>query len=122
MIVCSVGEYLHVLPTEDPPLFDRRIDVCDATPHVAQFPTLDTLPSSAHAVDGQWWHAFRSLVSLSLLGFLAGPLVAFGLLLFSPAAVSTVNIVSSLVYAAITPFVAVCLSLLYFDLSATLGD
>jgi hypothetical protein len=56
------------------------------------------------------------------MGFLAGPVVAFALLLFSGIDVSTINLVSSIVYAAVTPFVAICLALLYFDLGTHAQD
>jgi hypothetical protein len=82
-------------------------------------PSSDALATSARAVDGHWWHAFRCLVILSLLGFFTGPAIAMILLLASSASVSVINLVSSLVFAAIVPFVAVCQALLYFHFTAS---
>jgi hypothetical protein len=81
-------------------------------------PSRDASAASARAVDGRWWHAAWALLVLGLLAYAAGPAVAFGLLLLSGAAVSTINIVSSLVFAAMTPFAAVARALLYFSLIA----
>ena len=55
---------------------------------------------------------------LGLLGFVAGPLVAFVLLFWSPLGVVVINLVSSLLFAAIAPFVAIARALLYFSLIA----
>jgi len=40
------------------------------------------------------------------------------LLLLSPVSVATVNLTSSVIFAAVAPFVAICQTLLYFDLRA----
>jgi hypothetical protein len=81
-------------------------------------PSRDALATSARAVDSHWWHAFRCLLVLGLLGYLVGPAIAMALLLASSASVSAINLVSSLVFAAVAPFVAVCQALLYFHLTA----
>ena len=81
-------------------------------------PSREALDASARAVDGRWWYTFFCLCVLGLLGYLAGPVVAFILLFWSPFGVAFINIASSLVFAAVTPFVAVAQALLYFSLTA----
>jgi hypothetical protein len=71
--------------------------------------------TSAHIVDGRWWHTFACLFVLGLVAYLTGPLIAFGLLFGSSLGVTVINVVSSIVFAAVTPFVAIAETLLYFD-------
>jgi hypothetical protein len=85
---------------------------------------LDGLPGngaraeSARAVDGRWWYTFGCLVVLSLTSWIVGPLIAVLLLFVSSASVYTINLASSVIFAALAPFVAICHALLYFELTA----
>jgi hypothetical protein len=78
----------------------------------------DARASSARAVQGRWWHTFACLVTLSIVGYGAGPALGIALLLLSPLAVSTVNIISSLAFVLVAPFVGIAQGLLYFGLKA----
>jgi hypothetical protein len=75
------------------------------------------MAASARAVDGRWWYTFFSLWLLGLLGFLAGPAIAFLLLFWSPFGVGFVNVASSIIFATVAPLVAIAHALLYFSLS-----
>ena len=79
----------------------------------------DALAASARAVDGRWWYTLLTLVFLGFLGYVAGPAVAVVLLFWTSLGVSVINIVSSLIFAAVTPFFAIAHALLYFSLIAS---
>jgi len=81
-------------------------------------PSRESLAASAGAVDGSWWHTSFCLTTLWVVAYLSGPTVALLLLLLSPVSVATVNLTSSVIFAAVAPFVAICQTLLYFDLRA----
>jgi len=72
--------------------------------------------ASGGVVEGRWWHTFACLLVLWLIGYLLGPTLGFALLLLSSASVDFVNIVSSLAFAAMAPFIAIAQALLYLDL------
>lgn len=74
--------------------------------------------TSAHVVSGHWWYTFLAATALGMLGFATGPAIAILLLLTASISVSTINMISSLVFAALTPFVAISYSLVYYDLAA----
>ena len=78
----------------------------------------DAMAQSRRTVDGHWWRAALILGGLGIFAFLIGPAIAAVLLLFSSFGVNLVNLVSSTVFALITPFVAIAQALLYFDLRA----
>lgn len=77
----------------------------------------DAMSASQRTVDGRWWYTAACLVALSAIGFFAGPVMAFVMLFATSASVNFVNVVSSLVFAAVVPFVAVAQALLYFSLT-----
>jgi hypothetical protein len=58
------------------------------------------------------------LFVLGLVAYLTGPVIAFVLLFWSSLGVTAINIVSSIIFAAVTPFVAIAATLLYFDRQA----
>jgi hypothetical protein len=73
--------------------------------------------ASGRAVSGHWWHTFLCLLVFSGLGYLTGPAVGIALLLLTSLPVSLVNLVSSGVFAAVVPFVAIGQALLYLNLT-----
>ncbi len=75
------------------------------------------MAASQRAVDGRWWYTAACLLALSAIGFLLGPAIAFLMLFLTSTSVYVVNVVSSLVFVAVVPFVAVAQALLYFDLT-----
>ena len=68
-------------------------------------------------MDGHWWRAAWVLWLLAFSGYFSGAFIAVGLLLLTSFSVSLVNLMSSLVFVAVTPFIAITQSLLYFDLT-----
>jgi hypothetical protein len=80
-------------------------------------PSGEAFAASRLAVDQRWLYTFACLVALSLLGFLLGPGIAFLMLFTTGASANIVNIVSSVVFAAVVPFVAVAQAMLYFELA-----
>jgi uncharacterized membrane protein len=78
----------------------------------------DAMSRSRRTVDGHWWRAALILSALGIFAFLIGPAIAAVLLLFSSFGVNLVNVVSSAVFALVTPFIAIAQALLYFDLRA----
>lgn len=76
-------------------------------------------PHSERAVSGRWLYVLLCVAALWAIGFLLGPTVAFVLLFTTGASVYTVNLVSSLIFAAVVPFVAAAQAMLYFELSTS---
>jgi hypothetical protein len=70
--------------------------------------------ASVRAVDGRWWYVTSCLFLLGMLGVILGPAVAFILMFWSSFGVSFINLVSSLIFAAVAPYVAIARVLLYF--------
>lgn len=73
---------------------------------------------SARLVKGRWWRTVRVVGLLFLLSVIAGPVLGFFLIFanFSPLAV---NLIGSVVFALLIPYVAIGRTLLYFDLAAS---
>ena len=70
---------------------------------------------SSDLVRGRWWHALRTVAVLQVVGVATGPaLVIF--LIFTPFPLFLVNLLSSIVFALVVPYVTVGKTLLYFDL------
>jgi hypothetical protein len=78
--------------------------------------------TSAQAVDGRWLLSFWRLGLLLVVGYLTGPLVAFVLLFWSDFGVSVINLVSSVIFAGVTPFVAIAQALVYFGQRRSEGE
>jgi hypothetical protein len=72
---------------------------------------------SSDLVRGRWWHTVRVDGFLWLLGTVVGPVFGFALI-FTSFSLLWINILGSLVFALIIPYVAVGHTLLYFDLQA----
>jgi hypothetical protein len=70
---------------------------------------------SSHLVHGRWWHTVRVDAFLWLLSTVVGPVLGFALI-FTNFSLLWINILGSLIFALIIPYVAVGHTLLYFDL------
>lgn len=75
----------------------------------------ESFRSSSRTVRGRWWHALRTIAPLQLVALIAGPVLGV-VLIFTPVPLILVNLIGSLVYALLIPFVAIAQTLLYFDL------
>jgi hypothetical protein len=78
----------------------------------------ESLSASADVVADSWWRAFCITFFLGAIGILAGPLIAIFFLLFFSAPVTFVNLISTLIYVTLIPFIVIALTLLYYDLQA----
>jgi len=72
---------------------------------------------SSDLVRGRWWHSLRTVIVLQFVGFAAGPFLGL-FLIFTPFPLFLVNLISSIIFALMIPFVTVGRTLLYFDLQA----
>ncbi|MCK9518155.1 MAG: hypothetical protein M0R74_03865 [Dehalococcoidia bacterium] len=72
--------------------------------------------ASSHAVEGQWLRAFLLVLFFGVLGALAGPLLAFGMLLGTDTDPTLVNAVAGLFHTAFLPFTAIGLCMAFRDL------
>ena len=81
----------------------------------------EALSASADVVAGSWWRSFGITFLLGVTGIAAGPSVAIFFLLFVGVSVTFANLVSTLIYIVLIPFVAIGVTLLYHDLKARRG-
>lgn len=75
--------------------------------------------ASSAAVAADWWWSAAATLALGGLGLVAAP--AWGVVLilaFTSLPLFWVNLVTSVVYVALVPYVAICLAMVYFDLKA----
>ena len=72
---------------------------------------------SSRLVRGHWWHAASVAVFLYVIAVIAGPVLTLGLI-FTSLPLTWINLLGSLVFALMIPYVAVGRTLLYFDLQA----
>ncbi|MGK2955760.1 MAG: hypothetical protein ACSLFI_08845 [Solirubrobacterales bacterium] len=77
----------------------------------------ESFKGSSELVRGRWWHAVRVIVVLALVGLVLGPILSI-LLIFTPLPLLLLNLIASLVYALLIPFMTMGETLLYFDLEA----
>lgn len=70
---------------------------------------------SSELVRGHWWHTVRVAGFFWLVSIVAGPVVGFALI-FLNFSLLWINLIGSLVFAVIIPYVALGHTLLYFDL------
>jgi hypothetical protein len=77
----------------------------------------DAFRGSAALVRGHWWRTVAVTGILSLLALVAGPLLGFVLIFLNLSPV-LVNLIGSVVFALLIPYVAIGRTLLYFDLTA----
>ncbi len=77
----------------------------------------DAFRGSSSRVRGRWWHALRALGFFWLLSIAAGPVLGFTLI-FTNFSLLWINVIGSVVFALLVPYVALGRTLLYFDLGA----
>ena len=75
----------------------------------------DAFRGSSDRVRGRWWHAVRTLGFFWLLSIAAGPALGFTLI-FTNLSLLWINVIGSVVFALLVPYVALGRTLLYFDL------
>jgi hypothetical protein len=68
-------------------------------------------------VQHNWWRSAVLLVLIYTAGLLSGPIVGFVLLLLTSVDPKTLNLIGSLVYVIVFPYLAIATTLLYFDLN-----
>jgi hypothetical protein len=71
---------------------------------------------SADVVKGRWWRTLGVGYSVALIGIGLGPVIGMALVLLSSVALAYINVLSSLFYVALIPYVGIAMTLLYFDL------
>jgi hypothetical protein len=79
--------------------------------------TRDAFRASSERVRGRWWHTVRALGFFWLLSIAAGPVLGFTLI-FTNFSLLWINVIGSVVFALLVPYVALGRTLLYFDLGA----
>jgi hypothetical protein len=75
----------------------------------------EAMRSSTELVRGHWWHTGIYSAILWLISQIPGPVVGFALL-FTSIPVVDVNLVGSVIFALLMPFIETARTLLYFDL------
>ncbi len=75
----------------------------------------DAFRASSDRVRGRWWHTVRALGFFWLLSIAAGPVLGFTLI-FTNISLLWINVIGSVVFALLVPYVALGRTLLYFDL------
>ncbi len=81
----------------------------------------DAFRGSSDLVRGRWWHAVRALGFFWLLSIAAGPVLGFALI-FTNLSLLWINVIGSVVFALLVPYVALGRTLLYFDLGARAAE
>jgi hypothetical protein len=71
---------------------------------------------SSRIVRGHWWRTVRIAGFLWLLSVVPGPVLGF-VLIFTPLSLTWANVVGSVVFALLVPYVATGRTLLYWDLA-----
>ncbi len=77
----------------------------------------ESFTHSTNLVRGHWWRTVRTMVPLLLILTVMGPLLGLALI-FTPLPLLAVNLIGSVVFAVVIPFVTTGTTLLYFDLQA----
>ncbi|HVY78903.1 MAG TPA: hypothetical protein VG898_10390 [Solirubrobacterales bacterium] len=77
----------------------------------------DALRGSSELVRGRWWRTVRVAGFFWLLSIASGPLLGFALI-FTDLSLFWINVIGSVVFALLVPYVALGRTLLYFDLGA----
>jgi hypothetical protein len=95
--------------------FIRRV-VAASVCVVEDLPADAAIARSTRLVRGQGWRVFSLTAAVGLVAFATGPVIGVCVLLIWSPALTVVNLVSSIVYALVMPYVGITLTLLYFDL------
>jgi hypothetical protein len=77
---------------------------------------LGALRRSGRLVQGNWWRVGSLMLFVTVIALLLGPLCGTLLLFVTHASFDFINLVSSVVYAVVLPYVAIATTYLYFDL------
>ena len=77
----------------------------------------DSLRGSHYLVRGHWWRALRVTAILALIRIVTGPILGLFLIFLNLSALQ-VNLIGSVVFALLVPYVALGRTLLYLDLQA----
>jgi hypothetical protein len=80
-------------------------------------PIREAFRGSSRLVRGRWWRTVRVAGFLWLVSVVTGPVLGFALI-FSPLPLIWINVVGTVVFALLVPYVAIGRTLLYFDLAA----
>jgi hypothetical protein len=78
--------------------------------------TRSALSASSKLVRGNWWRVASLLLFVTVIALLLGPLVGTLLLFVTSASFGFINLIASVVYAVVLPYVAIVTTYLYFDL------
>jgi hypothetical protein len=79
----------------------------------------DSFSASSTAVASDWWWSGAATITLGVVGLAAAPALGVVLILaYKSLPLFYVNIVSSAVYVALVPYVAIALAMVYFDLKS----
>ncbi|MEX2447612.1 MAG: hypothetical protein WD404_02580 [Solirubrobacterales bacterium] len=70
---------------------------------------------SSALVRGRWWYALRVAAVFVVIGVVTGPVLGFALI-FTNISLLLINVIGTLVFALLVPYVAIGQTLLYFDL------
>ncbi len=79
----------------------------------------EALRGSSDAVRGRWWWTARVVAFFWVIGVAVGPALTFALI-FANFSLIVINLIGSVVYAVLVPYVASGRTLLYFDLEERL--
>jgi len=79
-------------------------------------PIPEAFRGSSRLVRGRWWRTVRVAGFLWLISVVTGPLLGFALI-FSPLPLIWINVVGTVVFALLVPYVSIGRTLLYFDLT-----
>ena len=79
----------------------------------------EAMRESSNAVRGKWWWTVTVVAFFWVIGVAVGPILTFALI-FANYSLIVVNLIASIVYAILVPYVASGRTLLYFDLEKRL--
>ena len=78
----------------------------------------DAMRSSAAIMRGDWWRVASISTALFIVGISLGPIIGIVIIFATAAPLALVDVIGSLVYTLVVPYVAIALTLLYFDTRA----
>jgi hypothetical protein len=79
-------------------------------------PIREAFRGSSRVVSGHWWRTVRTAGFLWLISVVTGPMLGFALI-FTPLSLTWANVVGTVVFALLIPYVATGRTLLYLDLA-----